>query len=67
MERRLDCFVERGVEIGLYGMGFVLSGGEGREGGCIPCHAEAIYVEQAVASCDFGFGGGLRVDGGIVG
>ena len=67
MERRLDCFVERRVEIGLYGMGFVLSKGERREGGCIPGHAKAVHVEQAVAGCDFGFGCGLGVDSGVVG
>lgn len=67
VERRLNRFVERGVEIRLCEVGFVLGRGEGRETGGIPRHAESIDVEEAVACCDFGFSGGFGVDSGIVG
>lgn len=42
-------------------------GGKGSEGRGVPDHAEAVNVEETVASCDLGFGGGFGVDGGIVG
>ena len=67
MERRLNRFVERGVEIGLCEVGFVLGRGEVRESGSIPCHAESIDVEEAVACFDFGFSGVFGVDSGVVG
>jgi len=67
VERRLDRFVKRRVEIGLCGMAFMLNWGESRECRCVPCHAESIDIEQAVAGCDFGFGGSFGVNAWVVG
>ena len=65
VEGRLDGLVERRVEdwaAGLGGLGRV-----GCEGWCVPHHAKAIYIEEAVPRGDFGFSCGLGVDGGVVG
>jgi hypothetical protein len=67
VERRLNRLVERGVKMGLCGVGFVLSGREGREGGSVPRHSKAVNVKQAVPGCDFSLGGGFCMDGGVVG
>ena len=67
VERRLDCFVQRRVEVWLYGVGFVLGRRECSENICVPCHSKAIDVEEAVAGCDFSLGGWLCVNAGIVG
>lgn len=67
VKRRLDCLVESRVQRGPLGVGFVEIRRKGREDAGVPCHAEAINVEEAVTSCDFGFGRGLSMYGGVVG
>jgi hypothetical protein len=65
VERRLNIFVERWVEGRLGRCRDMWR--KGREDWCIPGHAKAIHIEEAVAGGNLSLGCGLCVHGGIVG